>query len=171
MSVLRRLLAGIEWFSERTGKTGAWIALALTLMMSYEVLMRYIFSAPSKWAFDLSWMMFAALIILGLPYVVLHDMNVRMDILYTRWSPRTKLIVDAILTVVVFFPIIYILLRSSIDHTVWSWTASERSRFGYWQPLLWPIRLIVSIGLSILVLQGILWFTRNLLSLLKGKDR
>ncbi|GAH64182.1 unnamed protein product, partial [marine sediment metagenome] len=163
--------ASIDWLSEWTGKVTSWIVLVLTFMISCEVIMRYGFSAPSKFTFDLSWMMFAALSALGLGYVILNDENVRVNILYNGWTLRAKLVVDTIMTLVVFLPVAYILVRFSIDHTAYAWAVGEVGIRGYWMPPLFPIRLIVSIGLFLAALQGISWFVRNLLTVLSRGEQ
>lgn len=167
MNALRSLLNSIDWLNNWTGKITSWLVLILTLMMASEVMMRYLFNAPTKWSYDVSWMMLAAFTALGLGHVLLRDENIRVDIIYSNLTPRTRFAIDTILTLVLLFPVAIILAWSSIDHTVYAWKVDEIGSRGYWMPPMFPVRLVVTIGIVLMAVQSISYFHRNLLALLK----
>ena len=78
------------WF----GKAFAWLILLMTLGMSYEVLVRYLFGRPTVWAFDLSYMMYGALFMMAGAYALSRNAHVRADFIYRVWPVRTQAIID-----------------------------------------------------------------------------
>ena len=76
----------------------------LTLGTSYEVFVRYVFNAPTTWAFDLSYIMYGALFFMAGAYTLSRGGHVRADMLYRIWQPRTQASVDLVLYVLFFFP-------------------------------------------------------------------
>ena len=74
------------WF----GKAFAWCIMMMTLGVSYEVFVRYVFRAPTTWAFDVSFIMYGTLFMMGGAYTLSRDGHVRGDFIYRLWRPRTQ---------------------------------------------------------------------------------
>jgi len=143
-----------------------WLLVVLILSITYDVAMRYLFSAPTKWSYDISYMLGGTVYVMGLAYVLLHRENVRVDVFYKHFGPRTRLLVDLAFSLVFFFPLTIFLLKESIAQAWISWVLRETSQVGWWMPPLYPFRTVVPVGLSLLVLQGIVMFARDLRALL-----
>jgi TRAP-type mannitol/chloroaromatic compound transport system permease small subunit len=103
-------------------------------------------------------------------YVLLQKGHVRVDILYDKFSSRVKLIIDFLLTVILFFPMMAIFVYTSWQYFVLSWARGERSGYGIWEPTLIPFRFVILAAWVILALAGVAWFIRTSFSLFKGKD-
>ena len=73
------------WF----GKAFAWLIILMTVGMSYEVMVRYLFNRPTPWALDISFMMYGTLFMMGGAYTLSRGGHVRGDFLYRLWSDRT----------------------------------------------------------------------------------
>jgi TRAP-type mannitol/chloroaromatic compound transport system permease small subunit len=169
MENLRKIVRRIDSISEWSGKIFSWFALPLVLFMSYDVIMRYLFQAPTKWAYETTWMLYGALFILGGAYGLKHKLHVRVDILYNRWSPRTRAIFDLMVYILIFFPIFYILITHSIIYAYYSWQLWETSYISYWQPPVYPIKTVMVVGFVLFFLQGIAEFLRLAVLVAKGE--
>lgn len=159
--MLRTLLTRIESVSESSGKIASWLVLILIGAVTYDVGMRYLFSAPTVWSYETSYMLGGSLMVLGGAYTLLHQGHVRVDIIYGKLSPKSKLIIDAALTLLVFFPLMFVFLYYSIDFAWTSLVNKEVSSIGVWRPIMWPFRWVLVIAIVLFLLQGIAWFIRN----------
>ena len=90
MTGLQKFIHRIDSISEWSGRISAWISLPLVVFMAYDVIMRYLFQAPTKWAYEMTWMQYGALFMLGGAYGLKYKLHVRVDIIYVRWSRRTR---------------------------------------------------------------------------------
>jgi TRAP-type mannitol/chloroaromatic compound transport system permease small subunit len=169
METLKKIVRRIDSISEWSGRIFSWLSLPLVLFMSYDVIMRYLFQAPTKWAYETTWMLYGALFILGGAYGLKHKLHVRVDILYNRWSPQTRAIFDLMVYILIFFPVFYILISHSIIYAYYSWEVWETSYISYWQPPVYPIKSVMVVGFVLFFLQGIAEFLRLAVLVFKGE--
>lgn len=87
---MEKFLHGIDTISEWSGKLVMWLVVLLTGMLGYEVVMRYAFNAPTKWAFDLSYMIGGSYFLLGQAYALKMRRHVRIDIFYAFFPPEYR---------------------------------------------------------------------------------
>lgn len=167
---MRRIVNLIDSISEWTGKAISWIVVILTVVLGYEVLMRYFFNAPTLWAYDISYMLGGTFFLLGAAYTFWMKGHVRIDIFYSRFPPRIQALIDVIFMVIFFFPVWIGLLYKLIPYVCLSWELGERSLESYWRPIIYPFKTVMPIGVFLLLLQGIAEFIRSLLMLIKGKS-
>ena len=79
--------------------------MVLTIGVSYEVFVRYVLTAPTTWAFDISYMTYGALLLLSGPYTLSRNGHVRADVLYRLWPARVQASMDLVLYILFFFPV------------------------------------------------------------------
>ena len=72
--------------------------------VAYEVFARYLFNAPTIWSFDVTYMLYGALFMLGAAYALHKGAHIRTDFFWDNFSPRTKGLIDTISYIVFFFP-------------------------------------------------------------------
>jgi TRAP-type mannitol/chloroaromatic compound transport system permease small subunit len=168
--LLASIVSACDWIAEWSGKTVSWLIFPLMFTITYEVILRYGFNAPTVWAFDTGYMLGGAMVALGMGYVLKQKGHVRVDILYDRFSARTRLIVDFVLTLILFFPMVAIFIYTSWSYFILSWMRGERSGYGIWEPSLVPFRLVLLAAWVILAAAGVAWFIRTVDSLFKGKE-
>ena len=95
----------IDTFTDLTGIDDfAWLSIPLVAAVAYEVFARYLFNAPTIWSFDLTYMLYGALFMLGAAYALHKGAHIRTDFFWDNFSPRTKGLIDSISYVVFFFP-------------------------------------------------------------------
>ena len=168
--MLEKISTAIDVFNRKEGEWSSLLIIPLTVVVIYEVVMRYVFNAPTIWAFDTGYMIGGGMVSVGMGHVLLHKGHVRVDVLYDRFSARTKLVVDFILTIILFFPMMVIFIYTSWQYLVLSWVRGERSGYGIWEPTLVPFRFVVLVAWIILAIAGIAWFVRTAAKLFKGKE-
>jgi TRAP-type mannitol/chloroaromatic compound transport system permease small subunit len=145
----------IDRFTDRTGTWIAWLNLPLVLVVSYEVIMRYVFNAPTTWVFDTAYMLYGTIFMLGAAYALHKGAHIRTDFFYERWSVRTKGMVDSISYLVFFFPSLIMFLVASGNEAWYSYTIGEVSEQTPWRPILWPYKMIVPLTCVLLIVQGL----------------
>lgn len=137
------------------GRTVAWLVLPLMVAMVYEITARYVFLAPTIWAFDISRMLYGAMFMLGAAYALSRGIHIRADFLYRNWSVRTQGWVDTVLFLFLYFPALLIFAKLSFDFAVVSISRGERGMDTAWMPPLGPVKAALAAGVFLLLLQGI----------------
>ena len=166
---MRTLLRIIDAISDYTGRAMHWFCAVLIMVLTLEVTLRYVFNAPTMWAHQLSMILTGALIAMGWAYVHRHHGHVRVDVIYTRFAPRKRAIIDVTGYLILFFPLLFALTFDAWKEMWYSWEAHEVMTETYWFPPVGPSRTIVFIGLSLLLLQGVANFIRHLHLLVRSK--
>ena len=165
---MRRILKAIDIVSETTGSFARWFVVALILVGVFEVVMRYVFGAPTIWAYETSSMLGGTVYALGWAYALLHRSHIRVDVFFSRLSLRGQAIADSVLALAFFFPLIALLAERSV---FWAWRAYSRNLVmmeSYWYAPQWPFRVILAVGICLLLLQGIAKFVRDMHFAVKG---
>lgn len=120
---------------------------------------------PQIWTDEMAQFLLMGYFMLGGAYALQLGSAVRMDLLYSRWSDRTKAAVDA---VTILMLVIYLgtLLWGGIDSTLYALEYSERRR-GLWRPYMAPIKIVMVIGIVLMILQCSAFFIRDIARLRK----
>lgn len=166
---LLRIVRAIDAFSEWSGKAVAWLIVPLTGALFYEVIARYVFHAPTIWAFDVSYMLYGTIFMLGAHYALLRGAHIRTDMLWEKFSDRKKGTIDAIAYLGFFFPAMIMIFLSSIDEAYASWVIGERSEQTAWRPILYPFKAVVPLTALLLFVQGISEFLKSLYAARTGR--
>lgn len=118
------------------------------------------FFLPSLWTLELAQFAMVAYFILGGPYAMQMGANVRMDLLYGRWTPRGKAWVDAF---TVFFLLLYlgVLLYGGLESLAYALEYKERSPSA-WRPQMWPIKSLMCVGIFLMLLQALAELVRDI---------
>ena len=125
------------------------------------------FFLPSLWTLEIAQFSMVAYYILGGPFSLQIGANVRMDLFYGGWTDRKKAWFDAFSILLLIF-YLGVLLYGAIDSTTYSLQYNERSPTA-WRPLLWPIKIIMCVGIFLMLLQAISEFFKDIAKL-KGKE-
>ncbi len=152
---MTKFLFFIDSLSTWVGKSFAWLILVLTLGVSYEVLMRYVLNAPTSWAFDISYITYGAMFLMGGAYTLMRNGHVRADMLYRTWRPRTQAAMDLTLYILFFFPAIAAFIYSGWNYAEMSVRFREVSIFSPAGVPVFPLKALIPITGVLLMLQGI----------------
>jgi TRAP-type mannitol/chloroaromatic compound transport system permease small subunit len=164
---LLKVIAVLEYPSVLVGKLGAWLILPMTAGLVYEVVSRYIFDAPTIWAYDMTYMFAGSLFMLGSAYALRQGSHVRADFLLSSRPPRWQAAIDVFLYVVVYFPAIALFLETSTTFALQSWQQGETFPQSPWMPIIYPLKTVIPVTLVLLLIQGVaellkaIWTFRN----------
>jgi TRAP-type mannitol/chloroaromatic compound transport system permease small subunit len=152
--MLEKISAAIDTFNRKEGEWSALLIIPLTIVVIYEVIMRYVFNAPTVWGFEATTFIYGVHFMLGLAYTAVYDGHVKVDIFTSRAKPRTQAILVLLTNLVIFLPVFSCM-------TIWSWKYAITSISQHelnstsWAPPIWPFKLIMAIAFSFLLIQGI----------------
>ena len=152
---LIRAVNVIDRFTDTTGTWIAWLNVPLVLAVAWEVAARYLFNAPTIWSFDVTYMLYGTIFMLGAAYALHKGAHIRTDFFYEKWSDRTRGMVDSISYLVFFFPAIIMLLAASGSEAWYAYTINETSEQTPWRPILWPYKSVVPLACLLLMVQGV----------------
>ena len=157
----------IDRISEWTGIAASWLVVPLTLLVSYEVVMRYFFNQPSNWGYDVCWMIYGMSFMIGGAYTLLHQGHVRIDIVYNVMPPRAQKIFDAVVYAVFFLFVTIVFTWAGIKFAADAWTAGENLSTSTWKFPSGPIKTVIPVSFFLLSLQSLAELVRSLSSLRK----
>lgn len=173
-----RILFFIDSLSTWVGKSFAWCILILTMGTTYEVFMRYVLRDPTTWAFDLSYIMYGTLFMMGGAYTLSRSAHVRGDVFYRLWPARTQATIELILYIVFFFPGMAALIYAGIDYAAESWSylpygpSGPRGEISINSPIgvpIAPLKTMLPVAAGFVFLQGIAEFIRCIICLKQGE--
>ncbi|PYG32342.1 TRAP-type mannitol/chloroaromatic compound transport system permease small subunit [Pelagimonas varians] len=167
MSAMHKFIKVVDAINYRIGRVtmyGIFVMMAILLWSSISKT----FFDPSLWTLEMAQFAMVAYYILGGPYSIQMGTNVRMDLLYGEWSTRRKAAVDIVTVLFLIFYLV-VLLWGGIDSTMYSFQyGGERSPTA-WRPYLWPIKVIMCTGITLMLLQALSELAKDILRL-RGEE-
>lgn len=136
--------------------------------LTYEVIARYLFDAPTIWAYDITYMLYGSHFMLGAAYTLYTNGHIRTDIFYQKWSLRRQGTVDALLYLFLFFPGMFLFLDSSWQEAWLSLKVLETSDASPWRPPVYPFKMVLPLSALLLLLQGFSEFLKSAYASLRG---
>lgn len=166
MTVLLRIAAAIDRFSDRTGRVLYWLSLAMVVVGGYNAVVRYLdkytgLGLSSNLYIELQWYLFALLFLLGAAYTLKQDAHVRVDVIFARLSPKGRAWVDLLGTVLFLVPFCLLMLWVSWPAVSNSWAVREMSPDPGGLPR-YPIKAVIPVAFFLLLLQGVSLFIHRL---------
>jgi len=150
-----RLQRALEAISTVFGYISAALIVPLAAVTVYEVFSRYLFNAPTIWAYELAYMGTGTIFLFGIAYAFKENAHVRIDVLTMNLGRRPKAAIDAFGHLIILMPVVAIvawyLFAYFLDAYQWGETSGESA----WNPVIWPFRLIFLLGLVLFWLQGL----------------
>lgn len=169
VKALIKIIKTIDTIGEWSGKVVALLILPLVFGLTYEVTLRYVFKAPTVWAFDLTYMLYGSLFMLGAAYTLKKKGHIRTDILYDRWSPRRQGWIDAVSYLFLFFPGMIFFFIAGLDAAIHAWSILEKSDASPWRPPLYPLKTVLPVTAILLLIQGVSEFLKSLYAAIRGE--
>jgi len=160
----------IDGFSRITGQLISLTMLFLVLSISYEVVARYFFRAPTVWVFESSTMANGSAFMLGCAYALYKRAHVRTDIFWDNYRERTKGIIDLVSYLVLFFPVMITIMVISIDDVIHSYVTGERSQESLWRAIMWPFRAVIPVSAFLFMIQGVSEVLKCLYQIRYGRE-
>lgn len=130
-----------------------YLTLVIMGVLLFSSLTRYVFNVPFVWIIEMAQFLMAAYYILGGGYSMQLDAHVRMDVLYERWTPKSRAFVDSITAFFLIFYLI-IMVRGGISSSLYSLKYNQ-TNYSAWAPPMAPIKIIMTVGIALMLLQAI----------------
>ena len=165
---MQKLLLAVDRISTWVGQAFAWLIVALTLFVSWEVFSRYALGTPHAWAFDAMIMMYGTMFMMAGAYTLSKNGHVRGDVLYGFFPPRTQAAIDLTLYIVFFIPGVVALAWAGYNYASESWAINEHSNITAEGPPIYPFKTVIPIAGAILLLQGVVEIVRCVICLRQG---
>jgi len=170
---MKRSLSGLIDHADKlvgqAGRLTAWLGLGLVLLVAFDVLARYLFAYGLVALQELEWHLLAVTMLIGMSYTLHRGDEVRVDILYARFGPRTKALVrlmSAVLTIAVSL----IIIKLSLPYVGQSIALNEGSPDPGGLPYRFVLKAFIPLGFALLALQAVVQTMRTLQTLLQGED-
>jgi TRAP-type mannitol/chloroaromatic compound transport system permease small subunit len=169
MNRFKAIVGGIDALNEWIGRGVAWVTLGLVVVVFVDVVMRYLFNTSFVFTQELEWHLFAFIFLIGAGYTLLHDGHVRVDIIYQRVSPKAKAWINFIGVVFFLLPGCLMVVITSWKFTHNAWLMMEGSPDPGGIPYRFLVKGLITVGFSLILLQGFSMGAHSLLQLL-GKE-
>jgi TRAP-type mannitol/chloroaromatic compound transport system permease small subunit len=150
----RTTVETIDRIADWSGRVTAWLIIPMTVAVTWEVVARHFFSAPTIWAFDVTYMLYGTHFMLGTAYTLMRIGHVRTDMLYQNWSIRRQNWIDSIGYIFFFFPAMAFLLYYGFQESSHSWSIGETSDASPWRPIVYPFKTGIPVTALLLIIQG-----------------
>lgn len=160
-ALLLKTIRTIDRFTDFTGTLVALLGIPLVAGITYEVVARYLFNAPTIWAYEITYQMYGALFMLGAAYALHKGAHIRTDFFWEKFTLRTRGIIDSVSYVLFFFPALVTLLVISANEAHYAWSIGEVSDQTPWRPVLWPFKTVVPLACLLLLIQGVSEFLKS----------
>ncbi len=160
---MRGYILVVDTVNRRVGRIIMYGMFAIMAILLWSSLSKTFFN-PSLWTLEMAQFAMVGYYILGGPYAIQTDANVRMDLFYGSWSARRKAWFDVF---TVFFLLFYlaVLLWGGIDSTIYSFQYGGERSPSAWRPYLWPIKVVMVTGIVLMVFQAVSEFFKDILRL------
>ena len=151
----------IERITTNVGIIAALTLVPLILTTTYEVLARYIFDAPTIWAYEVGYMLTGTHFLLGMAYTLQQGQFIRIDIFSQDMSVKTRAFID-LCAYSVIFPLMMWLMYGLTAYLISGFIKNERSGQSAMNMAVWPFRVVFLIAFTILALQVYAEFMKSL---------
>jgi TRAP-type mannitol/chloroaromatic compound transport system permease small subunit len=165
---MKRFLKTIDRISEQSGKAVSFLIVFLVFVILYEIVVRYLFNSPTIWAHEIAQMIYGAYVILLGAYVLQRRGHVNVDILYNRFRPRTRAIIDLFTWLLFFYFCGLLLLKGG--EMAWDSLKILETEPTSFAPPVYPIKMTIPLGAFLILLQGLAKFIRDLTLAITGRE-
>jgi len=157
----------VDTLNEWVGRAVSWLFLALTAAVVIDTLYRLFAGRGTDWAFDINYMIYGVQFMLASAFCLKHNVHVRVDPIYARFSPRGQGILEIVFYVLILFPSTIFLLDSCWEHFTSAVEAREISIVSAWHPPVYHFKVVMPLTFLLLLLQEIALFIRYIRNLKK----
>ena len=156
---IRILVRGVDAITRFVGRCAMYLIFAIIGVLFYSIFSKS-FANPAIWTLEMAQFLMVAYFLLGGAYALQQGEHVRMDLFYSRWSPRTRAIVD-LCTVGLLLVYLGFLLYGGLSSTLYALEYNETS-YSAWSPRMAPIKVIMCLGVLLMLLQVLATFFKDL---------
>lgn len=156
----------VEALNYRLGRFAMYLLFVVMGVLLWSSVTKII-KVPALWTLEMAQFTLVAYYLLGAPYAMQLGANVRMDLLYARLPLKRQAVWD-IVTIFCLLFYLGVMLWGAVDSTAYSFRVSERAPTA-WRPVLWPIKVIITLSFLLMILQAIAHLIRDI-AIIRGQE-
>lgn len=165
MILLEKIATIFDHINETVGKIASYLTAALMVLIGVVVLARYLFGVSEAWMDELGFYFFSLIFLLGAGYAFKHDKHVRVDVLYSKGSPKTQAWINLIGGLLFLLPWCVVVLQVAYRYALHAYLNNEGSAQPNGLPALYLLKATIFIGFFFLFLQGISSVLRSIITI------
>jgi TRAP-type mannitol/chloroaromatic compound transport system permease small subunit len=169
MKLIKKYIEWTEKINYKLGTAVSWLILVLILIISYDVIVRYLFQSSSVAMQELEWHLFAIIFLLSAGYTLKIDDHVRVDVFYSRFSEKKQAWINLFGTLFFLIPFCIILIISSENFVLISFKVGETSPDAGGLPARYILKAFIPISFFFLLLQGIAIAFKSIIKISESK--
>src|SRR6056300_1635900 len=152
---MRYFIKFADTLSTSMGKAFSWCIVILMGGTVYEVIMAYVFNAPTLWNFDFSMQMYGAILMMSGAYTLATEAHVRGDVIYRLFTQKTQAKIDFVLYFIFFFPGVIALAFYGYEYAALAWKIKETSWSSPAQIQIYMVKAMIPCAGILLTIQGL----------------
>ena len=157
-----------DTLSSSMGKAFSWCIVILMGGTCYEVVMAYVFNAPTLWNFDFSLQMYGAIFMMAGAYTLATEAHVRGDVIYILFPTKVQGWIDLVLYFVFFFPGVIALGFYGYEYAAKAWMIKETSWNSPAQIQIYMAKSLIPLAGTLLTIQGVSEVFRSIICIRTG---
>lgn len=165
---MKKVLRYIDIFIDWTGKIFGWSIVVFTLLVVFEVIMRYVFNRPTIWSFEICIMLYSFHFMFLAAYALRHNAHVSVDFFFERLSKRGQAVLSIICYLIFFFPFVIVVFIEGWEYAADSWAMRETSWSAFGPPV-YPWKMLIPVSAFLLFIQGFSIFVKRIFELIKRR--
>jgi TRAP-type mannitol/chloroaromatic compound transport system permease small subunit len=158
--VIKAYVRYVDALNRAVGTVILYMIFVMMAVLLFGSISRYVFNASFLWVIEMSQFLMAAYYLLGGGYSLQMESHVRMEVFYERWAPRTQAFWDSLTAFCLVFYLGFLTL-GGVSSTSYALQYGQKN-YSAWAPLMWPIKMIMTIGIVLMLLQAISIFFKDL---------
>lgn len=170
MKFISGYLRLIDSFNETIGRLTSWLTFILVLVVSYDVVVRYIFDTGSVALQEVEWHIFALIFLLAAGYTLKIDEHVRVDVFYTNFTEKKKAWINLLGSILFLVPFCIIVILSSENFLYISFRVNETSPDAGGLPARYLLKAVIPFSFFLLLLQGVAAAFRSIIIIMKKES-
>jgi len=155
MKFIKAYIKFIDRLNDKIGNWVSWLTALLTLVVCYDVFVRYFLKESSVGFQEFEWHLFAIIFLLSAAYTLKIDQHVRVDVFYTRLPEKKKAYVDFFGSLIFLIPFCVVLIMASKNFVINSFNMGETSPDAGGLPARYLLKAVIPLSIFLLLLQGI----------------
>jgi TRAP-type mannitol/chloroaromatic compound transport system permease small subunit len=151
----------IDRFADAIGALCSVLMVLMMLNVFYDAIARYFFRTGSIAMQEMEWHLFAVIFLFGMSYTLKEDGHVRVDVLYDRWPPRVKAVINIAGTFLLLLPLSVLIIEGSWDFVKEAWDTNEISGDPGGLAYRWAIKTVIPVAFIFLIVTAAGFVLRN----------
>ncbi len=144
----------IDRLIQRIGTVVSWLSIFLIAVIIIQVILRYVFGRGVVILEELQWHAYGMMLILAISYTLVTDGHIRLDLLHSRFSQRTKERVELFGILFLLLPMVAVIFWHSLEFLADSWRVNERSDAPMGLCCRWAFKAFMPLGMALLGVAG-----------------